>query len=513
MGHGPGAPPGASRAAAFFERLKALEGEWQGESTRGWTDRQSLRTIAGGSVVMSTSFDAHPGETMVTLYHLDGERLMLTHYCVAKNQPRLVASEISADGSTATFSFLDGTGMTSRDAGHMDELVLQIEGTSRFTSRWTWYQNGSGRWLEEIRHRRVEASGPARGAGAGAASEAREPAPECDASPETAAYIQSAVAGWELMVRDILHLPAGELPWMILFDRQCAYHLGADPESELGRALHASRASARYFDREVAVRTTLLGADVRLPSGASVPVDGTAFASLSERGGGLAPFFVAALPEVWATDPRYRDDPEEDWAGFVLSVLAHEMVHTRQLLAVVARVEAIHARIPGLPVAVDDDLIQLRFASDAEFEPSVREEIALLFEAAGEPEGGRASALARRALDLLRARRATRFGAAGAAWGELEDLFLNMEGVACWAAYRLALVRAPGEARSKVLDDLRDNRKWWSQEEGLALFLVIDRFANDWIPTALPPELASPVDLLERALAESPAAGEARGPS
>jgi len=144
--------PTLSPAAAFFERLKSLDGDWKGESTRGWTDRVNYRTIAAGSVVMSISFEAHPGETMVTMYHLDGDRLLVTHYCVAKNQPRLQATEFSPDGRTATFTFLDGTGMASRETGHMDKMIMTFEDAGTFTSHWTWYQNGSERWMEEIRH-------------------------------------------------------------------------------------------------------------------------------------------------------------------------------------------------------------------------------------------------------------------------------------------------------------------------------------------------------------------------
>src|SRR5262245_58067011 len=70
--------------AAAFERLKRLAGRWEGRSTKGWTDTGQVKVIAGGSVVELASFDAHPGEEMRTLFYLDGDRLMLTHFCVAR---------------------------------------------------------------------------------------------------------------------------------------------------------------------------------------------------------------------------------------------------------------------------------------------------------------------------------------------------------------------------------------------------------------------------------------------
>jgi len=150
----PKSTPELARAA--FERLKKLEGDWLGRSTKGWEEEVSYKIIAGGSVVVGTSFDAHPNETMMTMYHLDGERLMLTHYCVAKNQPRLVATNFSEDGSTLTFTFLDGTNLPSRDKGHMDKCVIKFLDNDHFTSQWTWYQNGKESWMEKIKLERLK---------------------------------------------------------------------------------------------------------------------------------------------------------------------------------------------------------------------------------------------------------------------------------------------------------------------------------------------------------------------
>lgn len=137
-------------AQAAYARFKSLEGEWTAKSTKGWTADTRYKVIANGSTVLSTSLDAHPNETMLTLIHMDGDRLMLTHYCVAGNQPRLVATDFADDGATITFTFLDGTNLPSRDRGHMDRVVYRFGDGDNFSSRWTWYQNGSETWLEEI---------------------------------------------------------------------------------------------------------------------------------------------------------------------------------------------------------------------------------------------------------------------------------------------------------------------------------------------------------------------------
>lgn len=149
------ADPGASGARTAFERFKGLEGRWIGSSTKGWEERITFETIAGGSAVVETSFDAHPSEKMLTVFHMDGDRLVLTHYCVAGNQPRMVATGFEDGGATVTFTFLDGGGLRSRDQGHMDSVVFRFVDRDNAVARWSWYEDGAERWLEEIRLQRL----------------------------------------------------------------------------------------------------------------------------------------------------------------------------------------------------------------------------------------------------------------------------------------------------------------------------------------------------------------------
>ncbi len=141
-------------AKSGFEQFKKLGGQWIGRSTKGWEETITFKTIAKGSVVVENSFDAHPNETMMTMFHLDGSRLMLTHYCVAGSQPRLAATAFDDDGRTITFTFLDATNLASRDKGHMDKAVFRFKDENNFSSQWTWYQDGKESWMEEIKYER-----------------------------------------------------------------------------------------------------------------------------------------------------------------------------------------------------------------------------------------------------------------------------------------------------------------------------------------------------------------------
>ena len=121
----------ASDAQTAFEKLKSLEGAWAGKADDGRSVQVSNRVISGGSVVMSEILN----ENMISMFYLDGDRLLMTHYCSAGNQPRMLAT-ISPDGKTITFNFLDATNLLSSQPGHMQRLVVTILDGNHHTEEW-----------------------------------------------------------------------------------------------------------------------------------------------------------------------------------------------------------------------------------------------------------------------------------------------------------------------------------------------------------------------------------------
>src|SRR5436305_10042303 len=98
-----------SEAQKNFEKMKTLAGSWKGKTSEGRPVEVSYRVTSGGSALMS---EIKGKEDMITMFHLDGDRLMMTHYCGAGNQPRMKA-EASPDGKTIPFEFLDATNLQS----------------------------------------------------------------------------------------------------------------------------------------------------------------------------------------------------------------------------------------------------------------------------------------------------------------------------------------------------------------------------------------------------------------
>ena len=75
----------------------------------------------------------------VTMLYLDGDRLILTHYCDAGNRPRM-AARLSPDGKTVEFDFLDVAGST--EYGHMQHAVFTLVDANHHTEDWTYLMPG-----------------------------------------------------------------------------------------------------------------------------------------------------------------------------------------------------------------------------------------------------------------------------------------------------------------------------------------------------------------------------------
>jgi hypothetical protein len=128
---------GDAPAKKPLDALKALAGKWERQGTPGVA--VEFRVIAAGSTVIETMLPGTP-EEMVNLYTMDGDRLLMTHYCAMGNQPRLKL--VSSDNGKFKFEFVDASNLASRDDEHMDALLLTIQGPDQITEEWNSFKEG-----------------------------------------------------------------------------------------------------------------------------------------------------------------------------------------------------------------------------------------------------------------------------------------------------------------------------------------------------------------------------------
>ena len=153
---GAGAP--AIDAPAAFERLKALEGTWESPRPSGQKATTRFELVASGTVLMEhySNPELPGGGHMVSAYHLDGDVLVLTHYCIAKNQPTLRADRFDASTGEIQFEFLRATNLPNQNTAHMRRALYRLEGADQFTTEWELFRDGKNTMTERETFKRVK---------------------------------------------------------------------------------------------------------------------------------------------------------------------------------------------------------------------------------------------------------------------------------------------------------------------------------------------------------------------
>jgi hypothetical protein len=125
-----------------WESIKSLVGEWDGYMMGGGTKYPthiSIRMTGDGSAVMHWMGAGTPHE-MITMFHMDKENLLATHYCAAHNQPTFQAVA-SADPKKIVFEFKDGTNIRPGDS-YMRSLAITLVDADHHNEDWGSEANG-----------------------------------------------------------------------------------------------------------------------------------------------------------------------------------------------------------------------------------------------------------------------------------------------------------------------------------------------------------------------------------
>lgn len=147
----PSPAPAAGETA--FARMLGLAGQWESVTAKGTVIRLTFEPISRGSALVER-YEAGTTVTQ-TVYHRDGQRLVLTHYCAQGNQPRLVA-DLDGPADHLPFTFLDVTNLAGAGASRMVACEFTFEDADHFTRSET-YRNESGDDVATRRYTRTAA--------------------------------------------------------------------------------------------------------------------------------------------------------------------------------------------------------------------------------------------------------------------------------------------------------------------------------------------------------------------
>lgn len=306
----------------------------------------------------------------------------------------------------------------------------------------------------------------------------------CQFEGEPRDWTAQALESWDRLDRERLGTPPPAPPTLVLFDVTCVYRLTPDAEADFV-------VGARRY----AVEGVEHGGVISLPGGGELPARRISFAFPGGDGGMN---FIMALPPLWRAE---ADTEPRDPAKLAMLVFMHEFAHTQQGEGLGRRIDTLIEN--GLPPEVDDDIVQTRWRGEPEYVAAWEAERDRYYAASRAPDTAEARRLLGEAWAMTRARRARWFTGDQAILNAADDVFLTFEGSGNWAAWTwLADPRGGGLTPAEATAFVRGSGSPWSQDQGLAIMLTLERLTPDWPGRAFGPEGATADVLIEQALVE-----------
>jgi hypothetical protein len=132
-------PPDPESTPAF-DMMKSLEGTWAGSGPEGMAVKITYKVVSEGSAVMESIDHTNHADAMVSVYHLDKDRLMMTHYCSAGNQPRMRLTKSTP--TSLAFTMFDITNLGSKDDLYMRKVSITWKDKNHIKEEWTAHVKG-----------------------------------------------------------------------------------------------------------------------------------------------------------------------------------------------------------------------------------------------------------------------------------------------------------------------------------------------------------------------------------
>lgn len=269
-------------------------------------------------------------------------------------------------------------------------------------------------------------------------------------------------AAWQLISSEVFKINTVKPVQFVFFDDQYVYST-----STITIPKGSSVKGNNLMNLKLTWKKSLHHDTLTLPDQTKVPVGLMSFAS--EANGNA--FFVMPLLNFWQR--AGVTSKELSTEKLVTGVFLHEFSHAQQMQNFGKKISSyentIHFEAP-----FSDDIVQHLFGKNETYVNLFKEEVSFLYSSVKEEKLD--WALVNKALEAMQNRQQIFFKDKFVALKEIDHFFLTMEGLGQYTMY-LWLIHPKGGNITvpNAIIGVRRDSKWWSQDEGFGLFLVLDR--------------------------------------
>lgn len=279
-------------------------------------------------------------------------------------------------------------------------------------------------------------------------------------------------SAWKLISKDIYGIDKVQPVEFVFFDDKYVY-------STSGITIKNGSAvkGANLVNLNLTWKKSLHNDTLTLPDQSVVPVNLMSFAAEIPNEINRS-FFVMPLPGYWQNKGVSSEELGLD--NLVTGVFIHEFSHSQQMQNF-GKTMTVYEQQTDYGVEFSDDIVQTIFETNPAYLNLYSKEVSHLYASVS------GNSLDKKALNegfsIMRQRQSEYFREKFKALTEIDNFFLTMEGLGQYSMYLWLTHPEGGNIKKEVaIAGVRRSKKWWSQDEGFALFLILDRLAtpNKW---------------------------------
>ncbi len=139
------APASAEQKTSLLGAVQKLNGQWETMDEKGqWGPYGSFTAGSGGTAVREVMFPGTEHE-MTNMYTMDGDAVLMTHYCAMGNQPHMKCRQATkhSDGSVSlAFEPAGVSDLNAGDEAYMGKMTLTSNADGTLTQEWWQIKQG-----------------------------------------------------------------------------------------------------------------------------------------------------------------------------------------------------------------------------------------------------------------------------------------------------------------------------------------------------------------------------------
>lgn len=306
--------------------------------------------------------------------------------------------------------------------------------------------------------------------------------------------VQKWFTAWELVSKNVYHVNKLEPVDFVFFDEKYLYATSAItiPEGEI-------ISGPQLFGEKYTWKKTPLQDSITLPDKRRLSVNLMSFASPLE-GMKKQAFFIMPLLSFWEQAGVKSEELGLD--NLITAVFLHEFSHSQQMQNFGKRITELDNK-HDFGMMFSDDIVQHLFDKDSVYVKAYKNELDIFYKALFQNNNKQKRTLIKAGIDKIKARHNKFLRPKNKDLPEIDEFFLTMEGIGQYSQYVwLTHKQGANLPIDKVIPGMRRGGTWWSQDEGMVLFLLLAQLSEskNWAASMFGTQTVSIVSLLNKEL-------------